>query len=354
MRARIMRVRIMQRLKRSILIFTGCLLLAAGLGLAWPTAQAGGRTSDMPLKGGKFPHVQAGKDGLKGHRELDCAACHQIETVSPYTVTGKPSPNLNTGVTSPFPGHASCVSCHNFALMSFTKPAFCGICHAANPQSPQQPGLFKEFQTEPQASDFGVAFSHPAHRQPLPTGLNILPGNRRSAVLAQADLRLGKSPLCTDCHAPAAGAVTQEPRYQAETGHPVCFTCHQQVPSARGARSQKPFPVFGDCQGCHVLTETGAQRERAPHLFQTAKVANFLHFEHELDTRSVKKSEARMVKPPDALCAECHRSVEQAATLSAIRAPAVSSCLACHNEKRQPGLPEPLGLAVRRTLRDSE
>jgi hypothetical protein len=76
---------------------------------------------------------------------------------------------------SPFPGHASCVQCHNFALMLFTKPGYCGICHEQNALSTSQPMLFRQFQTPRARSDFGSDFSHVAHRKTLPAGLTLVP-----------------------------------------------------------------------------------------------------------------------------------------------------------------------------------
>ncbi|MBI1765143.1 MAG: hypothetical protein HYR56_27340 [Acidobacteria bacterium] len=350
----------LHRLKRSILIVACGLGLGgyAGLCIFKADFAALATPAQMPQKGGKFPHGQAGKQSLKGHRDLGCADCHLIGLQPPYQVTGKPSPNVNPAVATPFPGHASCVACHNFALMSFAKPAFCGVCHERNAESPTQPGVFDRFQTARLASDFGIAFSHVAHKQALPSGLTLAPVNDRTSSLAKAQLQSGSAPLCTDCHAKLQTSFAQfkadQPELAVETGHPTCFTCHLQKPVSQTTQSGKDFPTSGNCQACHSLSDSSGQKLRAPGLFQHFKVAEFRHLDHELDTRSVKKNVASVVKAPDSLCAECHSVVAQAVRLNDIQAPGLGSCTSCHNDKRRPGLPEPLTAAVLRTLRSND
>ncbi len=332
----------MRGLKRAILIFTSLLACCAYFG----TGVLNARFAQQPQRGGKFPHAKAGERGLKGHRDLACSECHLISTQPPYTVFGKPSPEVKDVPLSPFPGHASCVQCHNFALMLFTKPGYCGMCHEQNALSTSQPMLFKQFQTPRARSDFGSDFSHVAHRKTLPAGLTLVPGNQRSSALAQSQLAIGAAPLCTDCHARNQAMSANAPELTMETGHVTCFTCHLQKP----AQTQE-FPVPADCRGCHVLTEPGAAKQQTPLLFANAKVLDFHHTDHELDTRSVKKSEAAVKKPSDYLCSECHSAVVRAENLNDIKAPGTNSCSSCHNERRKPGLPEPLSAAVLRTLR---
>lgn len=349
----------LRRLKQGILIGVCGLALGGYLGLRVSKVEfiANAKSRQIPLKGGKFPHGQAGKQGLKGHRDLSCAECHLIDARPPYTVTGKPSPNVNPIAATPFPGHASCVACHNFALMSFAKPAFCGVCHERNAESPTQPGVFDQFQTARAVSDFGIGFSHVAHRQALPNGLTLAPAIDRTSSLAKAPLQTGRTPLCTDCHMQLQTSFAQfnpnKPEMATETGHSACFTCHLEKPAGHTPQSGKPFPARNDCQECHSLSDLGAQKQRTPGLFQHFKVAEFRHLDHELDTRSVKKSEARVVKARDYLCSECHSVVTKATQLNDIQAPGLNSCTACHNEKRKPGLPEPLTAAVLRTLRNT-
>jgi predicted CXXCH cytochrome family protein len=315
------------------------ILLLACLAAYWLQAAS----SAAQLRGGKFPHAQAGKQGLQGHRDLACSQCHTSSAQPPYEVTGKPSPGVTLVMQTQFPGHASCVQCHNFAAMFFAKPAFCGICHAGRAESLAQPGLFASFQTARAASDFGIDFSHPAHRRPLPAGLSIVAAASRSAALRQAQLAEGAALRCTDCHARIASANAQE--FSTESGHTVCFTCHLQKP----AQAAADFPARNDCRGCHELTD-GGQRQQGPALWINFKVLDFRHADHELDTRSVKKSEARQAKPADYLCVECHSAAANAERLSDIKAPRLGNCVSCHNDKRQPGLPEPLNAEVLRTL----
>lgn len=333
---------IMRGIKRAILIFT-CLLAGSAY---FGTGVLKARFAQPAQRGGKFPHAKAGERGLKGHRDLGCSDCHLIGTQPPYTVTGRPSPEVKDAPASPFPGHASCVQCHNFALMLFTKPGYCGICHAQNALSTNQPMLFNQFQTPRTRSDFGSDFSHVAHRKPLPDGLTLVAAAQRSNALSRAQLTRGAALLCTDCHARQQTAPASAPEFTTETGHVTCFTCHQQKPP-----QVRDFPVPGDCRGCHVLTEPGAAKQQAPKLFATAKVFDFHHADHELDTRSVKKSEAAIKKAADYLCSECHSAVVRAENLNDIKAPGFASCSACHNERRKPGLPDPLSAAVLRTLR---
>lgn len=350
----------LRRLKQGILV---CICsLAIGVSLGGRVSKVAfaviAKAAQMPMKGGKFPHGQVGKQNLKGHRDLSCAECHLIGTQAPFAVTGKPSPNVNPLAATAFPGHASCVACHNFALMSFAKPAFCGVCHERNAESPTRPGVFDQFQTPRAASDFGIGFSHVAHRRDLPGGLTIAPAINRTNSLAKAELRTGSTPLCTDCHARLQTSFTQfnpnSPELATETGHLACFTCHLEKPASFVPTSGKEFPARSDCQGCHSLSDAGVLKQQSPGLFQHFKVAEFRHLDHELDTRSVKKSEARTVKARDYLCAECHSEVSKAVQLNDIQVPGRGACAACHNDKRKPGLPEPLSAAVLRTLRNND
>lgn len=332
----------MRGIKRAILIFT-CLLASSAY---FGTGVLNARFAQQPPRGGKFPHARAGERGLKGHRDLVCSECHLISTQPPYTVSGRPSPEAKDVPVSPFPGHASCVQCHNFALMLFTKPGYCGICHEQNALSTSQPMLFSQFQTPRVRTDFGSDFSHVTHRKTLPSGLTLVPLNQRSSALAQSQLAIGATPLCSDCHARTQSTTTAAPELTMETGHVTCFTCHLQKPA-----QTREFPVPGDCRGCHVLTESGAAKQQTPNLFTSAKVFDYRHADHELDTRSVKKSEAAIKKLADYLCSECHSAVVRAEALNDIKAPGTNSCSSCHNNRRQPGLPEPLSAAVLRTLR---
>ena len=297
----------------------------------------------------KFEHAKAGKDGKQGHRDLACSQCHLSSAQAPFAVMGKPTPNLKGASVTPFPGHASCVQCHNFAVMAFLKPSYCAVCHDKNPTSVQEPGLFAAFQTARTATDFGTDFSHVAHRKSIANDVQISEPALRSPMLAQAKLTPGASLLCNDCHIQTKFAANQ-PEFAIESGHATCFTCHLVKP----ASANKDFPDRNDCNGCHVLPETSGARQMTPNLFVTSKVLDFRHFDHEFDTRSVKKAVASVIKPRDYLCAECHNDAANAQTLNEIKAPGQASCVSCHNNRMQPGLPDALREAVLRTLRATQ
>lgn len=328
----------MRRLKITLLLLVGLALFGIRV---QQTAQA---QATQPSR--KFEHAKAGKDGKQGHRDLACAQCHVSSDQAPYAVIGKGTPGVKDAPVTPFPGHASCVQCHNFAVMAFFKPSYCAVCHQSNPTSIQQPGLFAAFQTARQASDFGTDFSHVAHRKPLSNALQIAPPAARSPMLAQAKLTPGVALLCNDCHIQKP-FVANQPEFGIESGHATCYTCHL----AKPANAPADFPDRNDCKGCHVLPEASGLRQQAPNIFQNGKVLEFRHADHELDTRSVKKAVAAVVKPRDYLCVECHQNTARAENLNDIKAPGLTACVACHNDKRRPGLPEPLAAAVLRTLR---
>jgi hypothetical protein len=294
----------------------------------------------------KFEHAKVGKDGKQGHRDLACSQCHVSADQPPYAVVGKGTPGIKDAPVTPFPGHASCVQCHNFAVMAFLKPSYCAVCHQSNPTSTQQPGLFADFQTARNATDFGTDFSHVTHRKPLSNDMQIAPPESRSPMLAQAKLTPGAALLCNDCHIQKPFAANQ-PEFGIESGHATCYTCHL----AKPVNAPADFPDRNDCKGCHVLPDASGVRQQAPNIFQTSKVLDFRHADHEFDTRSVKKAVASVVKPRDYLCAECHNDVTTAQTLNEIKAPGQASCVSCHNDRRQPGLPDALRDAVLRTLR---
>ena len=324
------------------------LLLLAGLTLFGMCIQRGAQAQATPPPR-KFEHAKAGKDGKQGHRDLACSQCHLSSDQAPYAVVGKATPNLKGAPVTPFPGHASCVQCHNFAVMAFLKPSYCAVCHDKNPTSVQEPGLFAAFQTARNATDFGTDFSHVAHRKPIANDLQISEPALRSPMLAQAILMPGATLLCNDCHIQSK-FVANQPEFAIESGHATCFTCHLVKP----ASANKDFPDRNDCNGCHVLPETSGARQMTPNLFATSKVLDFRHADHEFDTRSVKKAVAAVIKPRDYLCAECHNDAANAQTLNEIKAPGQASCVSCHNNRMQPGLPDQLRDAVLRTLRATQ
>jgi hypothetical protein len=169
-------------------------------------------------------------------------------------------------------------------------------------------------------SDFGIDFSHEAHRKPLPVNFEFLPVTARAPDVAPARLTAGQVARCTDCHQRIKRANPGENELTIEKGHSTCFQCHGMRPEA-GAREN--FPYMNDCKDCH---EIGGSK--ATHL---AQIREFSHADHELDIRPKRKADYRIKHPPDFLCVECHKSVDGAKRLSDIRMPQETTCGACHN-----------------------
>lgn len=248
----------------------------------------------------RFPHERA------AHKKIDCSGCHSI-----------PAGEIDV---KEFPSHTDCISCHNFAVEVFAKPAtFCGICHRGRASS-QQAALFN-FPKQGVESDFGIDFSHPSHMKPL------------KAPVAHLQLTAGATARCTDCHRRVEGLRVPLPEMTIEAGHAGCFKCHGQAPIAE--------PGMRECAQCHRL-----DRPRPPHLFGIVK--GFRHEDHALDTRPKKKSDVRFARPVDLLCAECHKSVIGAARLDDIKLPPKSYCIECHNGRV--GLPDRLAEEVLESL----
>jgi predicted CXXCH cytochrome family protein len=270
------------------------------------------------------------KHGIEKHRALSCAECH---TLTPERIE-----------VEAFPGHAACVSCHNLASESMTKPrAFCGVCHEARPITRSDPALlrFPHQGEEPsRASDFGMRFSHPAHLKAQAAD----PACRTTAI-KQITLAIpssaGRTPLCTDCHRRTESPAT--PEMTLETGHATCFQCHCEQPVKPSGQAAMPaIPSMYDCARCHQLAGAGSPR-------LSGLVPEFRHQDHELDTRPRRKAEAQRARAADYLCLECHQVVTTAASLGEIKLPEVRQCLACHNGRV--GLPDALAKEVVESLR---
>src|SRR5262245_62042380 len=157
------------------------------------------------------------KHGIEKHRTLACAECHTLTT--------------ERIEVEAFPGHATCVSCHNLAGEAMTKPrAFCGVCHEARPATKSDPALLRFPRQGEEAnltSAFRVRFSHPAHLKAQTAD----PACRATAI-KQITLAIpaaaGRTPLCTDCHQRTESPAT--PEMTLETGHATCFQCHCDQP----------------------------------------------------------------------------------------------------------------------------
>ena len=291
--------------------------IALAVGLKPSSAVEFQRQTAITKEQAKFPH------GRDKHKTLECSKCHKIEPG-----------NIDE---TRFTGHASCLMCHNLAVEDIMRPVtFCGICHNGRAVSKQQTALFK-YPKVTGATDFGIAFSHPAHLKPRASG-----GLNRASLnnpLLNVSVLGGDTPRCDDCHKPNEiggpnTAPQKIPEMNSATGHPSCFVCHGDQPLAR--------PAMSECGACHKLGGP-----RYPHFYGTVK--DFKHPDHVYDTRPIIKAEVRFPRPPDYLCSECHQSATGAASLAEIRLPQPQYCIQCHNGRI--GLPDPLSQQVIDSLR---
>jgi hypothetical protein len=307
------------------------LLVAGGALIAFSSARSvrsGAQVADSAQDRsgrGLFAHDQ------KEHRKLDCAKCHSTSQ------SDQPKVKEFT--------HNKCITCHNFALEVFKQAAgrpgvFCAVCHDGRPMSKDQPALLARFPT-PQKSDFGMTFSHEAHRKTLPRDLLIRPTEMQSGAFASR-FKPGFVAGCIDCHqlTVPVGPVVRDIR--TETGHAACFVCHGQQPEGARARTSEAFPYMGDCASCHLLGGP-------PSHDILGRVVRFKHQDHDLDTRPRRKGDLPASKSPDRLCAECHQSAVSAKGLDQITLPTQTYCSECHNGKV--GLPDRLAKDVLDDLR---
>ncbi|MCI0487623.1 MAG: hypothetical protein L0229_13610 [Blastocatellia bacterium] len=319
---------------KKIIFTVGCLLIV-GVYFAPSEAREQDASGRQPVQSArvnaKFPH------GEKRHSELDCAKCHRVTREAPFDVK---DPNGS----SAYPGHASCTSCHNFALMFFTRPQFCWVCHDGRPVSKSQPALFDRVPKSEARGDFGIDFSHVNHRKDLPQNITI---NRFDATpIAHFGERFlpGASPKCTECHEELKGLRTGMKDMNTAKGHGACFVCHGDIPASGRIKSVREFPYMNDCRECHELGGP-----RSPHLFDNYPVRGFRHDDHDYDIRPRTKAQIRAIKAEDRLCSECHSAAAAAESLRAIRLPEENHCNECHNGNI--GLPDPLETDVLETLR---
>jgi predicted CXXCH cytochrome family protein len=285
------------------------LVLVISLGVYLRAELAPSAEQAVSKERASFPHSS------KKHRELACTDCHTVS---------KAKPDVHE-----FPGHAKCISCHNFAEMVFTKPAFCSICHSGRPISKAQPALF-EFPKPQVPTDFGIGFSHVSHRRNLPEDIRI--------EQVRQGFIIGQGPRCTDCH---KLQTARFPEMSIEKGHSTCFVCHGEIPASGRRKPAKQFPYMNDCAECHQL-----DGPRSPQLYGI--VPRFKHSDHDYEIRPIRKQDYVEVKAPDRLCSQCHSSVERATSLREIRLPEPTYCDQCHNGKL--GLPDPLGKDVIESL----
>jgi hypothetical protein len=317
----------MAGVKKRVFIL-GCLLVAAG---SWGWSPSSADQTDVftlmqraRSRGpATFTHKRA------EHAKLSCNTCHNV---TPQRIE----------VTS-FPGHTTCIGCHNFANEVFTRGViFCGVCHAGGPTSRLSARLF-DFKERTRdlhsamGSDFGIDFSHPSHRKPLPQDFVIRPTTVTSGV-DQITLTAGQGAKCTDCHQLVKTAQRGERELTIEKGHSTCFQCHGMKPET-GAREK--FPYMNDCRECHEIG--------GPKATNLARIREFSHWDHDYDIRPRRKAYYRETRPPDHLCVECHKSVETAEKLTDIKMPTSEGCASCHNGRI--GLPDALASNILDQLR---
>lgn len=312
----------MLRIKKSI--FALACFLAAGAYFGFPSYAE--ESASPSLQRPKTSRERASFDHKrKEHAKVDCNACHRV---TPQQME-----------VESFPAHPTCISCHNFAKEFFTRgTAFCGVCHQGGPTSKSSAGLFNFKERTDQlhalsGSDFGIDFSHPAHRKPLPKDFVFRPITTTSSDVPQTRLTAGQTARCTDCHQRIKKARAGENEMTIEKGHSTCFQCHGMKPESA---AREKFPYMNDCKECH---EIGGPK--AAHL---ASIRDFSHADHEFDIRPRRKVDYQVKRSPDFLCGECHKSVDRANKLTDIRMPEENTCVACHNGRL--GLPDVLARDV--------
>lgn len=260
----------------------------------------------------------------KDHAKVTCNACHKVTPQQMEVVS--------------FPAHPTCVSCHNFAQEFFNRGVgFCGVCHQGGPTSRMNLALF-DFREKMDrlhavsGSDFGIDFSHPAHRKPLPGDFVFRPVTATPDA-AETKLTAGQTARCNDCHQRIVKAGPGENEMTIEKGHSTCFQCHGVKPETAARQN---FPYMNDCKACHEIG--------GPKAMHLALIREFSHADHDYDIRPRTKAEYRVKRSPDFLCIECHKSVDQATKLTDIRMPEENTCGACHSGRI--GLPDVLARDV--------
>jgi hypothetical protein len=323
---------------QSLLVLS--VLLALGIWVGFTTTRADERSlfSIEQAKDrtghGSFPHDQ------KEHIKVQCADCHLAAKEKPR--------NTDQPMAKDFP-HAACIRCHNFAAEFFKtalgQPSrFCGVCHEAKRISKADKALRPGVFPRPQIGDFDDAFSHKAHRKMLPNDFRIVPV---TSPPYGSQFKPGESPRCTDCHEQIKRGKTDSKEMKTQESHATCFTCHGGAPPEPRRASAESFPYASDCKVCHELHASGTSA-RSHSLFGSIK--GFRHYDHDLDIRPKKRSDFPLPTAPDRLCSECHKPIDQAEKLNAIKLPEVGNCNTCHID-RKPGLPGRLSDDVLNKLR---
>lgn len=310
---------------KKLVLLAACLLVGCVFAFSSPkaadeTAVDSSAVEETLQRGG---HGSSFDHRSKEHSKINCSACHKVSAAQPEV--------------RDFPGHLQCINCHrhqNFAEQAIVNfSTFCTVCHRGKPISKNAPKMF-DFVTRTRQlqSDFGIDFSHVAHRKPLPQDLEV-----RRFPDSRFRISLSESPKCDDCHQRIEPRPANAPEMVIEKGHSTCFQCHNEKPQA----ARPGFPTMNDCGGCHELGGPNSAN-----LF--GKVRAFHHADHEFDTRPIRKADFRR-RATDYLCAECHATVDRAEKLSDIKLPQEQTCNLCHNGRL--GLPDALEANVLRQLR---
>jgi len=218
----------------------------------------------------RFPHAR--------HATIACTDCHDAAAVA-------------AGVVQ-IPGardHAPCDrgQCHQAAFEAAPGP-LCRICHVTVDVTG---GGTPEMMPYPRTGGWRVIparFSHQLH----------LDADRTERAVG---FHVG----CPDCH------TQGEADAPSSAGHAECARCHAAEVGLRRA------PTMRDCTKCHDKT-TRVERHRR------RVITGDLHFDHRNHQQDVRGAAVR--------CATCHAGTATAATRDADPAPAVSTCVACHDD----------------------
>ena len=179
--------------------------------------------------------------------------------------------------TPKMPGHIPCSSCHVQQFAEGNSNPICSICHTATGVKPF-----------PQLRSFNAVFDHGRH---------------------------ARQTNCATCHKPTRRGVALSIPARL-SAHTTCFQCH-------GPRTMIAGKNIGSCSTCHKPGRLVRTPESA-----RAFAVNFSHSEHSRKGLS---------------CSECHtvragmrRGAQVTSPLASMHfaRAGVSSCAACHNNRR--------------------
>ena len=203
-------------------------------------------------------------------KSTDCRTCHRLDA------SGRPRPTTVD--------HQPCANqgCHRDQFASLS-PTICTTCHLGT-----EPWRALHFDRPPaERTEFGARFSHTRHM---------------GAV--------GMQRQCRDCHR----RTDQQGHLRLPRDHDAC-----QGSGCHGAKSG-PAPTMTECSKCHAASLL-SRRDRRRLAARWTVRARFRHDTHERDPRT----------DADAACTDCHRGVDQAATIGAIPTPTKATCQKCHD-----------------------